>query len=69
MARRAEGLGLEPGDCIVVEDAHAGVEAAVNGGFRCAAMGDAKDDPRAAWHLERFGQLISIAEEDGQPGK
>lgn len=31
----------------MVEDAHAGVEAAVTGGFDCAAIGDAKDDARA----------------------
>ena len=63
--KAAEGLGLEPKDCVVVEDAHAGVEAAVTGGFRCAAMGDAKDDPRAAWHLESFGGLKAIAEKEG----
>ncbi len=60
----AERLGLEPRDCVVVEDAHAGVEAAVNGGFRCAAIGDAADDERAAWHLKAFSDLLRIAEED-----
>ena len=63
--KAAEGIGLEPQDCVVVEDAHAGVEAAVAGGFRCAAMGDAKDDPRATWHLESFGGLKAIAEKEG----
>ena len=63
--KAAEGIGLEPQNCVVVEDAHAGVEAAVAGGFRCAAMGDAKDDPRATWHLESFGDLKAIAEKEG----
>ena len=45
--KAADRLGLILQDCLVVEDAHAGVEAAVTGGFDCAAIGDAKDDARA----------------------
>ncbi len=53
-------LHLSPADCLVVEDAHAGVQAAVSGGFDCAAMGDAKDDPLAAFHLQAFSVLLNI---------
>ncbi len=53
-------LHLSPADCLVVEDAHAGVQAAVSGGFDCAAMGDAKDDPLAAFHLQAFSDLLNI---------
>lgn len=42
----------------MVEDAHAGVEAAVTGGFDCAAMGDAKDDERVTYHLLSIGGLL-----------
>lgn len=56
--KAADMLGLEPSACLVVEDAHAGVEAAVRGGFDCAAIGDAKDDPRAAYHLAVFTELL-----------
>ena len=59
--KAAEMLRLSPSECIVVEDAHAGVEAAVAGGFACAAMGDAKDDKRAAWHLSSFEELLGAA--------
>ena len=59
--KAADMLGLSPRDCLVVEDAHAGVEAAVAGGFDCAAIGDAKDDERAEWHLERFGDILRAA--------
>ncbi len=52
-------LGLPPEQCLVVEDAHAGVEAAAAGGFDCAAMGDAKDDERASWHLNAFSDLLA----------
>ena len=59
--KAAAMLGLEPADCLVVEDARAGVEAAVSGGFDCASIGDAYDDPRARWHLKSFGELNGIA--------
>ena len=45
--KAAQMLSLDPSECLVVEDAHAGVEAAVAGGFDAAAMGDARDDDRA----------------------
>lgn len=56
----ADMISLAPKDCLVVEDAHAGVEAAVAGGFDCAAMGDAKSSPKAKYHLETFGDLLDI---------
>ena len=58
--KAAEMISLSPQDCLVVEDAHAGVEAAIVGGFDCAAIGDAKDDIRAKWHLEKFSDLLHI---------
>lgn len=58
--KAAAMLGLDPADCLVVEDAHAGVEAAVAGGFDCAAMGDARDDERAVLHLGKFSDLLQI---------
>lgn len=59
--QKAAGLlGLQPDACLVVEDAHAGVEAAAAGGFDCAAMGDARDDTRAMYHLNRFGDLLHV---------
>ena len=53
----AEMIGLQPSCCLIVEDAHAGVEAATAGGFDCAAMGDAREDGRATYHLLKFGEL------------
>ena len=54
----AKLLGLPPEECVVVEDAHAGVEAAKAGGFACAAMGDAKEDARATYHLGKLSDLL-----------
>lgn len=59
--KAAAMLGLDPAVCLVVEDARAGVEAAVAGGFDCAAIGDARDDARAKYHLNTFGELDGIA--------
>lgn len=35
----AEKLGVDPRDCVVFEDAEAGVEAAVNAGMKCVGVG------------------------------
>ena len=35
----AELVGFEPMNCVVFEDAEAGVEAAINGGMRCVGIG------------------------------
>jgi len=60
--KAAEMIGLAPQSCLVVEDAHAGVEAAVAGRFDCAAIGDAKDDVRAKWHLTQFSDLLKAVQ-------
>lgn len=56
----AERLRLPPGECMVVEDADAGIEAALAGGFIPAGIGTAKGNAKAAYHLEQFGQLIEL---------
>lgn len=38
----AQSLGLKPKECIVFEDAEAGIEAALNGKFKAVGVGDAK---------------------------
>lgn len=60
--KAADMIGLAPSDCLVVEDAHAGVEAAVAGGFACAAIGDAKDDVRADYHLNSLSDLLGYGQ-------
>ena len=67
--KAAEMLGLPPRQCLVIEDAHAGVEAAVAGGFDCAAMGDAKDDARAAYRLQALSDLLQIIDSQEKPAK
>ena len=42
----AHALGMRPGDCVVVEDAPAGIEAARRGGMRCIALLTTHDTTR-----------------------
>ena len=56
----AEFISLPPSGCLVVEDARAGIEAAVAGGFDSVGMGDAFKDERATYHVSRFEELLSI---------
>ncbi|MDR1664901.1 MAG: beta-phosphoglucomutase [Clostridiales bacterium] len=56
----AEYLNLAPAECLVVEDARAGIEAAVAGGFDSAAVGDAANDERATYRLKSFSELIDV---------
>lgn len=49
-------------DCLVVEDAKAGLEAAIAGGMDCAAIGDAVTSGLATFHLTTFGDLLKVTE-------
>lgn len=53
-------LGKSAGDCLVVEDAKAGLEAAAAGGMECAAIGDAVSCGLATWNLEVFSDLKRV---------
>lgn len=56
----AEKLHQKPSDCLVVEDAEAGVKAALNGGFLVAGIGPAKDCPNVNYPLQSLSQLLAI---------
>ncbi len=58
--KAAEMLGLEPGRCLVVEDARAGVEAAVSGGFDSAGLGEAAEHELVTYSLSCFGDLMRV---------
>jgi beta-phosphoglucomutase len=47
--KAAEALGLPPEACLVVEDAEAGVTAALAANMPCLAVGAASNDPRATF--------------------
>ena len=58
--KAAEFLGESPSDCLVVEDAFAGVDAALAGGFACAGIGDAGAYRKAGYRLSAFSELLDI---------
>lgn len=61
--RAAEMLKLSPAECLVVEDAAAGIEAAYRGGFSSVAIGDAQNHPHATYKISNLSDLISIVTE------
>ena len=61
--KAAAFLGLEPKDCLVVEDAKAGVEAALAAGMDAAAIGDAVSCGLATYNLTRFSDLIDCVKD------
>ncbi|MCR5155047.1 MAG: beta-phosphoglucomutase [Butyrivibrio sp.] len=60
--KAAELLEMDPGSCLVVEDADAGVTAAHAAGMDAAAIGTATLSGRADYNLNAFDDLLGILE-------
>ncbi len=58
--KAAQYVGERPEHCLVVEDAKAGLEAAIAGGMDCAAVGDAVSCGLATWNLNTFSDLKNV---------
>ena len=56
----AKRINLDPKDCIVVEDAFAGIDAAVRGGFVPVAIGDACAHKKAKYRITVLSDLLKI---------
>lgn len=56
--KASEYLGIEPRYCLVVEDAKAGVEAALSAGMDCAAIGEAAGYESATYKLKTLSDLL-----------
>ncbi len=57
----AEYLGLPAADCLVVEDAEAGIQAAAAGGMDSAGIGEAAKCGLATYRLTTFRDLLKVA--------
>lgn len=57
--KAAEYLCLFPNECLVVEDAASGIEAAKAGGFCSAGIGDA-NSADADYRLEKLSEILTI---------
>ena len=58
----AQMLGAQPKECLVVEDAVAGIQAAIAAGMDSAAIGDATKSDLPTWKLGSFSDLLKIVE-------
>ena len=58
--KAAEFVGEVPAECLAVEDAEAGIEAAYRGGFKSAGIGEARNHPQVTYKLEKFSDLLTI---------
>ena len=56
--KAAELLGIEPCDCLVCEDADAGVEAAISAGMDVLAVGYAKDNNKATYSAQNLKEAL-----------
>ena len=59
--KAAEFLGETPENCLVVEDAKAGIQAAFDGGFESAGLGEATEHPNVTYKMNSFKDLLDIA--------
>ena len=57
----AQRLGFNPDECLVVEDAKAGIEAATRGGFESAGLGEAAAHEFVTYPITHFSDLLTIA--------
>ena len=58
--KAAEFLQKSPPECLVVEDAKAGIEAAQNGGFDSAGLGEAAECENVTYAMSTFSDLLKI---------
>lgn len=60
--KAAEFLNVQPEDCVVVEDAAAGVDGAKAGGMKAVGIGDASSYEKTDYPIKTFSDLLSISE-------
>ncbi len=58
--KAAEYLNLKPEDCLVVEDAKAGIDAAAAGNFASAGIGEAAQYGKTVYPLKQFSELCAV---------
>lgn len=58
--KAAQKLGLSPQECIVVEDAFSGVDAALAGGFTAVAIGQATKHPGIFKAIDKLTDLLPL---------
>ena len=59
--KAAEFLGEKPEDCVVVEDAYEGFDAAKAAGMEAVGIGDAAGYEKSDYKIQNFEELLKIA--------
>jgi len=57
-------LDLIPSNCLVIEDAMVGIDAANNGGFISVAIGDARKHSNARYKINKLSDILNIIKEN-----
>lgn len=60
--KAGEFLGIGAEECVVVEDAYAGIDAARAAGMKSVGIGDASGYGKADYKIQAFKELLDIAE-------
>ena len=60
--KAAEMIGLKPKECLVVEDAESGIDAAKNGGFTAVGISFAEKYQRTDYPIQKLSDIINIIE-------
>lgn len=58
--KAADMLHLQPSECMVVEDALAGIDAAVAGGFGSAGIGEAATHAQVTFPIQKVSDILAI---------
>lgn len=58
--KAAEFVSEAPADCLVIEDAEAGIDAAVAGGFHGAGLGTASTYEKTTYSLASFKDILDV---------
>lgn len=59
--KAGEFLGIDASECVVVEDAYAGIDAAKAARMEAVGIGDASGYEKADYKIQNFGELLGIA--------
>ncbi len=64
--KASEQLGIAPPQCLVIEDARAGIVAAIAANMDCVSFGETASHPKANYHIKRIAELLELLKEDEQ---
>ena len=58
--KAADFVSEKPQDCLIIEDAEAGIDAADAGGFDSAGIGSTANYQKCTYHLDSFADILKI---------